>query len=261
MESMQIPPISASFHPNPSPFDGDKMHFFGLSENKIIGTDQSGLSLLYDASLDSSLIMPSLHRHKEGPISLSVPDSDEQDGGGGRLYIMEQSLRQQPEKGQFEAFVYAKPHELCSEKVWCRHSLPLPPFVLKPGFKHTWVCSYAVLGGGSHLCMSFEGFGTYCFDTAMGEWSHTGEWRLPFCGKAEYLLELNVWFGIRGDRLLGVSDLSSALTGVKPESCGILGSDYFPPDWETLGLPQIVSVGSGRLCILNLFLLVCMVVK
>ncbi|CAL4920098.1 unnamed protein product [Urochloa decumbens] len=255
MESIQIPPTSASFHPNPSPFAGDrwKIHFFGLSENKIICTDQSGLSLLYDAGLESSLVMPSLHRPKGGPIYLSVPDSDEQDGGGGRLYIMEQSLRPRPEKGQFEAFLYAKPDKLCLEKVWCRHSLPLPPFVLKPGFKHTWVSSYAVLGGGSHLCMSFEGFGTYCFDMATGEWCHTGEWMLPLHGKAEYLPELKVWFGIRGDRLLGVSDLSSALRGEKPELCGVLGNDYFPPDWEPLGLPQIVSMGSGRLCILNLF--------
>ncbi|CAN6280587.1 unnamed protein product [Urochloa humidicola] len=59
-ESIQIPPISASFHPNPSPLADYswKMHFFGLSENKIICTDQSGLSLLYDAALESSLIMP-----------------------------------------------------------------------------------------------------------------------------------------------------------------------------------------------------------
>ncbi|CAN6291109.1 unnamed protein product [Urochloa humidicola] len=253
MESIQIPPISASFHPNPSPFDGDKMHFFGLSENKIICTDQFGLSLLYDAGMDSSLVLPSLHSPKGGPISLSVPDSDEQDGGGGRLYIMEQSLRPRPEKGQFEAFLYAKPEKLYFEKVWCHHSLPLPPFVLKPGFKHTWVCSHAVLGGGSHLCMSFADYGTYCFDTALGEWSHTGEWMLPLYGKVEYLPELKVWLGIREDRLLGFSDLSSTLTGEKPELCGVLGNDYFPPDWEPLGLPQVVSMGSGRLCILNLF--------
>ena len=122
--------------------------------------------------------------------------------GGGRLYIMEKNRPRPPDddKGHFEAFAYAEPDELCLEKVWLRHSLPPPPLVLKPGFDESEtarVRSYAVLGGDSHLCVSFSGsgVGTYCFDTGSGEWSRAGDWTLPIFGKAVHVPELNLWFG------------------------------------------------------------------
>lgn len=75
---------------------------------------------------------------------------------------------------------------------------------------------------------------------------------LPFYGKAEYIPELNIWFGISdGDGYVpSVSDLSPALDGEKPELCGIWKNQY-PPGWELIRDTQIVCLGSGRLCTLD----------
>ncbi|KAL6636522.1 hypothetical protein ACP70R_024094 [Stipagrostis hirtigluma subsp. patula] len=116
--------------------------------------------------------------------------------------------------------------------------------------------SHAVLGGGfSHQCVSAVGVGTYCFDAARGEWSRAGDWMLPFSGKAEYMPELNVWFGISSDEgcCTCASDLSPILNGEKPELCHVWKDLHPPPpEWDTIGTTQIVALGSGRLCVVDL---------
>lgn len=181
----------------------------------------------------------SLHAPKWLPISLSVPDPDTSEKAAAAAdstsWRSRPGLAQTTEKGSSSpSIVYAKPDELCFDKVWHRHSLPLPPFVLEPGFddETTRIRSHAVFGGGSHLCVSFSrGAGTHCFDTASGEWSRAGDWTLLILGKAEYVPELNLWFGLNEHDLPCVSDLSGALTGHKPELCGVWRR-YHPPDWS-----------------------------
>ncbi|CAN6291356.1 unnamed protein product [Urochloa humidicola] len=253
MESIRIPAASARFQPNPSYDSIDhvwKVHCFGLSESKIICTDNSGLAFLYDAVSRSFVTMPSLHTPKWCPISFSVTGS-EQDGVSS-LYIMEKVPSSDPEEGQFEAFIYTT-SQTSYNKSWYRHSLPLPPYILDPCYKRARIQSHAVLGGGSHLCISAIGHGTYCFDTASREWSHAGDWMLPMCGKAEYVPELDIWFGLSdGDLQPCVCDLSSVLRGQKPELHNIWRNHY-PPDWNSLGITKIVSLGSGRFCFVNFF--------
>ncbi|KAI4969071.1 hypothetical protein ZWY2020_046401 [Hordeum vulgare] len=41
-----------------------------------------------------------------------------------------------------------------------------------------------------------EGAGTYCFHIATREWSKARDWLMPFHGKADYVPELGLWFGI-----------------------------------------------------------------
>ncbi|KAF8762337.1 hypothetical protein HU200_009514 [Digitaria exilis] len=236
MEIIRLPAPSINFHPNPSPEGVHhkwKMDCFGLSENKIICTDNCGLAFLYDADLRSVVPLPALHSPKRCPISLSVPDIEEFGrGGGASLYVMEMVPWPRPDKGQFEAFVYAMP-ELSYDRSWYRHSLPPPPYVLEPGYVNSPTLSYALLGGGSHICISATDRGTYCFDTATREWSYSGDWMLPFCGKCEYVPELNLWFGISDEDLLPcASDISCALKGDKPVLCGIW-RNHFPLEWET----------------------------
>nr|CAB3497704.1 unnamed protein product [Digitaria exilis] len=162
----------------------------------IICTDNSGLAFLYDAVFRSVVTMPSLHSRKWCPISFSVPGPDE-DGGpendvpGSCLYIMEKFMEKvtsaYQDQGQFEGFIHTS-SETSFRKSWYRHSLPPPPYVLDPGYQPAGIHSQAVLGGGSHLCISALGHGTYCFDTASREWSHAGDLMLPINGMAEFCI-------------------------------------------------------------------------
>ncbi|GJN22680.1 hypothetical protein PR202_gb10271 [Eleusine coracana subsp. coracana] len=139
------------------------------------------------------------------------------------------------------------------DKSWLHHSLPPPPYALFPGCETAPTKAYAVLGGGSHLCVSGEGVGTYCFDTTTREWTRAGDWMLPFYGKAEHVPELGIWFGVadyRHDYAPSASDLSPALRGEEPELCCV-GKNHYPPGWELVGDTQIVTLGSGRICTLD----------
>nr|CAB3497705.1 unnamed protein product [Digitaria exilis] len=191
------------------------------------------------------------------PISFSVPGPDEdgspeEDGPGSCLYIMEKVATPEPDQGQFEAFVYTSA-ETSFSKSWYRHSLPPPPYVLHPSYQLARIYSQAVLGGGSHLCISALGHGTYCFDTASREWSHAGDWILPVYGMAEYVPELNLWFGLSEKDLLPCAfDLSSVLEGRKPTLTDIWRINY-PPDWCSHGITNIISLGAGRFCIVKFF--------
>ncbi|KAF8748246.1 hypothetical protein HU200_012989 [Digitaria exilis] len=170
--------------------------------------------------------MPSLHSRKWCPISFSVPGPDE-DGGpendvpGSCLYIMEKFMEKvtsaYQDQGQFEGFIHTS-SETSFRKSWYRHSLPPPPYVLDPGYQPAGIHSQAVLGGGSHLCISALGHGTYCFDTASREWSHAGDLMLPINGMAD-----DIW------RI------------------------HYPPDWDSYGITNVISLGAGRFCIVKFF--------
>ncbi|CAN6308505.1 unnamed protein product [Urochloa humidicola] len=265
MESVRLPAASLRFHPNPSP---DAIHHkwkvdcFGLSENRIICADNCGLAFLYDAGARAVVPLPSLHYPKRCPISLSVPNIIEHGRGGGAcLYVMEKVPRPRPAEAQVEAFVYGM-SEMSYERTWQRRSLPPPPYALEPGYETSPTLSYALLGGGSHVCVSAMGRGTYCLDTAAGgEWSRAAAgdddvWTLPFHGKVEYVPEHDVWFGISDTDFLpcASSDLSRVLDGERPELCAVWRNRWFPPpEWESFMATQIVSLGAGRFCMLDFF--------
>ncbi|CAN6307768.1 unnamed protein product [Urochloa humidicola] len=80
---------------------------------------------------------------------------------------------------------------------------PLPPF----DSRH--VSSYALHPDGRTIFMSVKGWSsstttrdkdkrssTFTFDTERMEWTHLGEWLLPFKGRAHYDRELDAWVGI-----------------------------------------------------------------
>ncbi|CAN6286183.1 unnamed protein product [Urochloa humidicola] len=262
MESIRrLPAASLRFHPNPSP---DAIHHkwkvdcFGLSEDKIICADNCGLAFLYDAAARAVVPLPPLHSPKRCPVFLAVPDAIEHGRPGGAvLYVMEKVPRPRPAAAQVEAFAYAM-SDMSYERSWRRRSLPPPPYALEPGCENSPALSYALLGGGSHICVSAMGRGTYCLDTAAGgEWTRAaGDWALPFYGKAEYVPELDVWFGISDEDFLpcASSDLSSVLDGERPGLCAVWRNRWFPPpEWETFMATQIVSLGAGRFCVLDFF--------
>lgn len=109
--------------------------------------------------------------------------------------------------------------------------------------------------------MSAAGAGTYCLDTDDPEdwtWTQVGEWMLPFHGKAEYVPELELWFGFSAEsRRLAAADLSgmdSLSQNQEPPQLVATWEELDPPkEWRECRDPQIVSLGSGRFCIARFF--------
>ena len=101
-----------------------------------------------------------------------------------------------------------------------------------------------------------EGIGTYTFDTASHkpEWSKAGDWVLPFCGKAEYVPDLKLWFAFSASSSSPHSLCALDLPAMNLES---------PPElqrsWDYLDLPDspyrrhLVNLGSGKFCIVSFF--------
>jgi hypothetical protein len=119
-----------------------------------------------------------------------------------------------------------------------------------------------VVGGGSHVCISVEGVGTYCLDTESLTWSQADEWTLPFHGKVQYVPELKLWFGLSaGAGHLAAADLSGMLLGSSSSSSQpqwLVGGPWqelvdLPEEWKECKDPQFVSLGSGRFCIARFF--------
>jgi hypothetical protein len=116
------------------------------------------------------------------------------------------------------------------------------------------ICACAVVENRV-ICISVSGFGTYCFDTASHTWSRAGDWLLPFGGMAEYVPELNLWFGIsvHHNRLLCAADLSAVARGQPPGQSFLWEDAHFPQEWSPCNYAQMVSLGCGRFCVSRFF--------
>ncbi|CAM0875682.1 unnamed protein product [Alopecurus aequalis] len=146
-------------------------------------------------------------------------------------------------------------HFTLAQKTWHCDALPRPPFFHDRVDAYTSVLSYAVVG--DVICVSVTSVGTFCFDTVGRTWSLAGDWLMPFSGKAEYVPELKLWFGTSADnhQLPCAADLSPVPGGHAPKKRYVWGDPHLPVDWlPDLGNPaSIVSLGSGRLCLINHF--------
>ncbi|GJN03296.1 hypothetical protein PR202_ga20726 [Eleusine coracana subsp. coracana] len=149
--------------------------------------------------------------------------------------------------------------------------LPPPPFVRDPSaywhLRPAEITSYAVVDGGKHVCISVDGGGgsssSYCLSTKNHAWTKVvGAWTMPFRGKVEYVPELGLWFGfsIHNHRQLAAADLSDMDS--QPRLVRIISSNpqqldyyyyYVPEEWEEYKDPQLVSLGSGRFCVVRFF--------
>ncbi|RLN12093.1 hypothetical protein C2845_PM09G18480 [Panicum miliaceum] len=267
MERICLPSPSFSFITSPKRYWWS-LNCFPLAGRKVLCTDQSGRTLLFDADTRDVVAMPDLHRPKSMPLSLFIPSDDLEgsdcDDGGGSIFVMESMPRpevrcsRQQMSHQFEAFVYRKPTLTSFSKSWQCQLLPPPPFICDPGKYYRdnnlpRITSYAVIGGGSHICISAEGAGTYCLDTVSYTWSHEFEWTLPFHGKVEYVPELNLWFGLSAkDGHLAAADLAS-MDSQQPQIVGVWKELNLPKEWNVTQDPQLVNLGSGRFVIVRFF--------
>ncbi|KAK1645505.1 hypothetical protein QYE76_063310 [Lolium multiflorum] len=243
--------------------DGEynRLHSFPLSGTKIFFADSGKRTTLYDTQTRCSISTPCLHAPKDFPVALSIPSpgpEGEQDQDGGSLYIMDTSLN--PSNATpFEALIWrdCPVHHFTAHKTWQCEALPRPPFFHHQLDVHTSVLSYALVA--DIICVSLTSVGTYCFDTVSQKWSLAGDWLMPFSGKAEYDPELKLWFGVSAGnhQLPCAADLSPILRGHAPKKQHhyVWGDPQLPGDWlpDLLNPAKIVSLGSGRFCIINFF--------
>ncbi|RCV14460.1 hypothetical protein SEVIR_2G440500v4 [Setaria viridis] len=264
--TLKPPPPIFSLRPSTCPVtkgDWNRLHSFPLSGTKIFFADSGKRTTLYDTKARCSISTPCLHAPKKLPVALSVPSPEgpegEQDQDGGSLYIMD-TLLDEMNATPFEALIWrncAGGHYLITHKSWHCDALPRPPFFDHRPDEPTSVQSYAVVG--NIICVSVNGHGTYCFDTVSQKWSMAGDWQMPFSGKAEYVPELKLWFGASAGnhQLPCAADLSPILRGHAPKKQQhyVWGDPHVPAEWlpNLFNPAKIVSLGSGRFCIINFF--------
>ncbi|KAL6657604.1 hypothetical protein ACP70R_005384 [Stipagrostis hirtigluma subsp. patula] len=258
MEGIRLPRPSFSFKAGISEAVELKWYIgcFPLADGKMLFTDSTLRAFLFDANTRHVTAMPNLHKHKVRPAPLFVPGAG---GVGGSLFLMEEYPKPEPRRRgqlshQFEAFVYRETSMTSpsSSGSWHHHLLPPPPYVHDPSYWNlrNKITSYAVLGGGSHICISVEGVGTYCMDTTSHEWYQLGEWKLPFKGKVEYVPELKLWFGLSAEtQRFAAADLSTMNSQSQPQLVGEWKELDLPEEWVDMQRTQIVNLGSGRFCI------------
>ncbi|KAK8445382.1 hypothetical protein SEVIR_9G316801v4 [Setaria viridis] len=133
---------------------------------------------------------------------------------------------------------------------WHCRSLPTPPY------HPAHIQAYTVVGGSELWVSTEEDEGTYSFDTGRGAWAKQGDWTLPFCGLAEYVPELKLWFGLsskKGSYLFCAFDLAAAVRRQSAPTPRNVWEDLRPPkEWLQVG-SYLVHLGSARFCIARLF--------
>uniref|UniRef100_A0A0E0LP43 DUF1618 domain-containing protein n=1 Tax=Oryza punctata TaxID=4537 RepID=A0A0E0LP43_ORYPU len=249
---------------------GQRIHCFPAADRRVFSLDQSGRALLLDSESRRLVMLPRLHKPKLEPIALYIPcpelDLDGSSGGsgGGNLYIMDRIVK--PEAGcrapveqsnhfEVEALIYSKYSPVILCKSWECELLPPLPLNVRDDTTFLEVSSYAVIKGDSQICISIDGVGTYCLDTASNVWSEVGKWTLPFQGKVDYVPELKLWFGFSAeDGRLAAANLSGVGSLESQPKLLYSWMELEPPqEWKQIQDPQLVNLGSGRFCIARFF--------
>ncbi|KAM0862092.1 hypothetical protein ACQ4PT_045487 [Festuca glaucescens] len=268
MQTLALPDPIVSFAPSPTylPTEG-ALHLFALlrsrgSEGRIVSADLAGESVLFDADERLFLNLPRLNEPKgwkPACLSIALPGTLENS-----LYVMDR--RHSP--SCFEVLEFGPrrggPEVRDMHTGWRWRFLPPPPFALRPGYETSYVTSYTSMvnaNGCSTICISSSGngIGTYCFDTSrhLEEWRHTGAWKLPFQGKAEYIPEFKLWFGFSAhtpNHLCAV-DLSAMQQDQQQPTLLYCFEDLNPPvkeNWAPMSL-ELVNLGAGKFCVSKSF--------
>ncbi|XP_037454237.1 uncharacterized protein LOC119324558 [Triticum dicoccoides] len=253
------------------------VHFLPTaSESKVVIADRGNRMLRFDVVDGTRCIdtLPWLNGPKVMPMAISVPPTDVHIHDGedtGDLYIIDGLLypHMAEERPQFEALVW-RVIRPTRHRFWHCDILPLPPWITHR--KRAFVHSHALVG--DTICFSIsgtegastyrssnsagvEGAGTYCFHIETREWSKAGDWLMPFHGKADYVPELGLWFGISSQgNLPCAADLSGVVTGEEPspEKMRIWARDDLPDEWQPdiLFRSKVASLGSGRFILMDM---------
>lgn len=233
-----------------------------MTGSRILFADSIGRTAMYDTSINSTTSMPRLNSTK-GPNSICFSTRKHIDYSkvSRCLYVLD-LFPDNGKKSSFEVFSYDEDSTTSIPIIsvfprttkWC--DLPLPPFLGNPSYQSSTNMFSSTVVNNKTLCVSSieEGLGTYSFDTQSRVWSQAGKWVLPFYGKAEYVPEFNLWFGLsrRSPHCLCGFDLST-MDHDKPPVLQRTW-DYL----ELVDLPEpyqrhLVNLGTGRFCIVSFF--------
>ncbi|CAO2145667.1 unnamed protein product [Urochloa humidicola] len=274
VEEMRVPPPALSFEPAPP---WRKLDCAALSDTRTVFIDRSSRSaFLYDAGHRRVVTMPGFPERQWVPwrrAYFPFPAAGDK-GNGDVVYAIDRDPLGEDDAAnwlKFQAMAYRRG----GSKRWHADDLLRPPFVDGVGYRNRntlEIVSYAVAGADT-ICVSTEGRGTHCFDTASRAWSKAGDWALPFDGKVEHDRELGVWLGFvkqfrevdvyedddtyRWNSLYATSDL---LADVDRRWLITYSGDEFrhlwpPPGWHKVELlePQVAGLGSGKFCVTQFF--------
>ncbi|CAM0943788.1 unnamed protein product [Alopecurus aequalis] len=286
---LPLPPSKLRFES--PPFDmGNTFEFlpFGGGGARILCVNEAGGAILYDADAATVKAMPSLRESSrlvglQLPASFAVTHADP--ARPGAFYVLDgvrhsfqalvygdptSSSTQFPFCGELDTSPWRKWSMYSGRYAWHWRQLPPPPVhddsdssssFQSYGDRDSrgYLQCYALLNGNT-ICVSFllpARAATYCFDTATGEWTKVGDWRLPFFSRALHVPELgdNLLFGIHGLSFCAI-DVSGAM---KNESAApVLRHDWVdvdptpPLEWNLHG-QSVAYLGAGRFCIHRAF--------
>ncbi|XP_024313917.1 uncharacterized protein LOC112270311 [Brachypodium distachyon] len=258
------------------------------TDGRIVNSTKAGELAMFDADNSIFYTLPPLHQPKGfEPVAFSVtPPGGDDDKQQHLLYLLDRypgRLATRPRmspscnhpRSCFEV-VELGFKDSRSKGGWRSRLLPPPPYVHQPGYQPSLINSYTTMentaDGSTSICVSSQGFGTYCFDTAcrddthqlgwrpLEEWRHVGDWTLPFDGRGEHIRELDIWLGFKWDtppcRLnhLCAVDLSAAMDQGRPPAIQHVwgGLSGMSDQEEQQLLPmhrRVVNLGGGKLCI------------
>ncbi|KAM3402065.1 hypothetical protein ACQJBY_006173 [Aegilops geniculata] len=254
IESLSIlPKPEINFHPMSSSTQSsmNRDSFSLLGRNSIVFTDSFSRTALYNVNLGTFASSPCTNSCR-GPFAMSlsmIQDNlvDRTEDYRQSLYVMDLSSDSKI-SSCFEVLA-------CNDS-WCWHTLPGPPFHSQsPSFRRTINNCWYTAVDSSTICISSmdQGIGTYTFDTVSHVWRHVGKWGLPLYGKAEYVPELKLWFGLsasNGSPRLCALDLS-AMDAEQPPALQHTWDylDLFEDKKTVISKHHLVNLGSGMFCI------------
>jgi hypothetical protein len=131
---------------------------------------------------------------------------------------------------------------------WTTIKAPLP-------FYNAQVACYALHPDNRTLFVSARG-GTFSFDAERLEWTHRGDWLLPFDGQAYYDAQLEAWVGLYGkrdkaDHLCSCDVSAGAGKLTHPPSWKLCKDKLFDKDSALHRGAKLVYMGDRKFCLVE----------
>jgi hypothetical protein len=245
--SPQGPPPPEAMRPDPLPppaarFDRAHGHQFlplGPGVENIVSVGSNRRTVIFETGTGTVRAGPEVHHLKwYGSVWAEA---------GGRLYHLGRSPYYDDQHYlDFEALTYDPLRE-----DWIWSLLPSPPF--ENYSLETGIDSFADAGAGEVIRISTSRGPTYAFNTASGEWRSEGDWTMPFRGRAQYVAEFGLWFGLSGATWSGSNDVCAADLSVGATAAqrhiwaNVDGRANRADEWS--GPCHLSYMGCGRFCV------------